>query len=193
MCARYVFWDRTAIKVEQELGLPPGSISMPEGDVCPSMSPVVIAAGKGDGSFPLKVRYMNWGILDKSLIINARAESAAEKPMFADSFLHRRCVMPAGAFYEWDGDKSKVTFYSMDRSPIYLAGIYTLSDNKDSFAVLTTAANASMIRVHDRMPLMIPAESVKDWLYDDGVAKELLMAEMPLLDSEQEYEQLKLF
>ena len=90
---------------------------------------------------------------------------------------------------------AKIKYAIRPKSPgiIYLAGIYTLSDNKDSFAVLTTAANASMIRVHDRMPIMIPAESVKDWLYDDGVAKELLMAEMPLLDSDQEYEQLKLF
>ena len=193
MCARYVFWDRNAIKVEQELGLPPGSISMPEGDVRPTMSAVVIASDRGDGSFPLKVRYMNWGILDKSLIINARAESVMEKPMFADSFAHRRCVMPAGAFYEWDKDRNKVTFYDEDKAPIYLAGIYTLSENRDSFVVLTTAANESMIKVHDRMPLMIPAESVRDWLYDDGVAKRMLLSKMPELIKEQDYEQLSLF
>ena len=193
MCARYVFWDRNAIKVEAELGLEPGSLSMPQGDVRPTMSAAVITRGSDDGSFPLKVRYMNWGILDRSLIINARAESVMEKPMFADSFAHRRCVMPAGAFYEWDKDRNKVTFYDSGKDPIYLAGIYTLSENRDSFVVLTTEANESMIRVHDRMPLMIPADSVRDWLYDDGVARQMLLAKMPELIKEQDYEQLSLF
>ncbi|WP_024864852.1 SOS response-associated peptidase [Butyrivibrio sp. FCS014] len=192
MCARYVFWDRNAIKVEAELGLGPGSLSMPQGDVCPGMTAAVIIAQRGDSSFPLTVRYMNWGILDKSLVINARAESVAEKPMFADSFAYRRCVMPAGAFYEWDSDRNKATFYDMEKDPVYLAGVYTLADNRDSFVVITTKANESMIKVHDRMPLMIPADSVKDWLYDDGVAKKMLLARMPQLLKEQEYEQLKL-
>ena len=161
--------------------------------MCPTAFAPVIITGKGDGSFDLKISNMAFGIKEKSLVINARAESAMDKPMFADSFAHRRCVMPAGAFYEWDRDKNRVTFYNKDKEPIYLAGVYTLSDNKDSFVVLTTAANESMSRVHDRMPLMIPAEPVRDWLYDDGVAKQMLLAKMPQLCSEQEYEQMKLF
>uniref|UniRef100_UPI0025EEC65F SOS response-associated peptidase family protein n=1 Tax=Butyrivibrio sp. TaxID=28121 RepID=UPI0025EEC65F len=84
-------------------------------------------------------------------------------------------------------------FYKKDKKPIYLAGFYELSDNKDSFVILTTSANESMIRVHDRMPLMIDQSAVKDWLYDTDAAKEMLSMEMPLLESHQDYEQLSLF
>ena len=138
---------------------------------------------------------MFWGVTqkDKKLVINARAESALEKPMFSDSVERRRLVIPAAGFYEWDKDKNKVTFYSKDKSPIYLAGFYQLSDNKDSFVILTTAANESMIKVHDRMPLMIEKNAVKDWIFDTDAAKEMLHMKMPLLESHQEYEQMKLF
>jgi putative SOS response-associated peptidase YedK len=59
--------------------------------------------------------------------------------------------------------------------------------------ILTTAANESMIKVHDRMPLMIEKNAVKDWLFDADAAKEMLHMKMPLLESHQEYEQMKLF
>ena len=101
--------------------------------------------------------------------------------------------MPAAGFYEWDKEKNKVTFFRKDKSPIYLAGFYQLSENHDSFVILTTAANESMIRVHDRMPLMIEKDKVRDWLYNNEAAKEMLSADMPLLDSSREYEQLSLF
>ena len=92
-----------------------------------------------------------------------------------------------------DKDKNKVTFFRQDESPIYLAGFYQLSDNKDSFVILTTAANESMIKVHDRMPLMIEKDAVRDWLNDSDAAKEMLKAPMPQLKSRREYEQLSLF
>ena len=101
--------------------------------------------------------------------------------------------MPAEGFYEWDKNRNKVTFFRKDKSPIYLAGIYQLSQNRDSFTILTTVANASMIKVHDRMPLMIERDKVKDWLYDFETAQNMLSSEMPMLESRQDYEQLSLF
>ncbi|MCR5558285.1 MAG: SOS response-associated peptidase [Butyrivibrio sp.] len=186
MCGRYVCYSQTEDDVEEELGLARGSLEMAAGDVCPTDLAVVLTNG-------LKINTMPWGLKEKSLIINARAETALEKPTFGDSILRRRCIMPAGAFYEWDKDKNKVTFFRQDESPIYLAGFYQLSDNKDSFVILTTAANESMIKVHDRMPLMIEKDAVRDWLGDTDAAKEMLKAEMPQLKSHREYEQLSLF
>lgn len=195
MCGRYFFDGEIAKEIEDELELSPGLITAGAGDITPAMSPVVISADRGGGSSELRVSDMFWGVVgkDKKFVINARAESALEKPMFSDSVATRRLVIPATGFYEWDKEKNKVTFYKKDKSPIYLAGFYQLSDNKDSFVILTTAANDSMIRIHDRMPLMIEKSAVKDWIFDLDAAKEMLKMDMPLLESHQEYEQMKLF
>lgn len=195
MCGRYFFDAKIALEVEDELELDSGLLSVSSGDVTPAMSPAVITADRGSDGTSLKVSDMFWGVTgnDKKLVINARAESALEKPMFSDSVERRRLVIPAAGFYEWDKDKNKVTFYKKDKSPIYLAGFYKLSDNKDSFVILTTAANESMIMVHDRMPLIIEKNAVKDWIFDTDAAKEMLGMKMPLLESHQEYEQMKLF
>lgn len=194
MCGRYFCYDETAFEVEKEIDLLTGLMFMKSGDVTPGMSPAVLSANK-EGAEGIKASSMFWGITgrDKKLVINARAESAADKQMFADNFEHRRCIMPAAGFYEWDKDRNKVTFTRSDKSPIYLAGVYSLSDNRDSFVILTTAANDSMIRVHDRMPLMIEKGQVRDWLMDTSAARDMLKMEMPLLDSRQDYEQLSLF
>jgi putative SOS response-associated peptidase YedK len=136
-----------------------------------------------------------WGITskDKKLIINARAESVTKKSMFADSIRNRRCILPAAGFYEWDASKTKFRFKRADEKPIYLAGFYDLSDNKDSFVILTTAANASMKPVHDRMPVMIDTGNVRDYLKDPAAALEMLKEPMPELDRSSDYEQLSLF
>lgn len=195
MCGRYFFGDRTAYEVEKELGLEPGFVSMGEGDITPAMSPVVLSADKAGSGRGIRSQNMLWGLSgkDKKLIINARAESVLDKPMFSDSILQRRLIVPAAGFYEWDKDKNKVTFFRKDKTPIYLAGFYQLSDNRDSFVILTTAANESMIPVHDRMPLMIEKGAVRDWLCDTGAAKEMLWVSMPQLDKHRDYEQLSLF
>ena len=197
--------------MEEDLELDMGSFDMMEGDFTPAMAPVVLTAVRNtasdadiDGSINepsdsskagIRVTNMFWGFegKDKKLVINARAESALDKQMFADSMAHRRCVMPAEGFYEWDRDKNKVTFYRSDKRPIYLAGFYGMSNNRDSFVILTTKANESMIKVHDRMPLMIEKGRGRDWLYDIDAAKEMLAMDMPLLESKREYEQLSLF
>lgn len=219
MCGRYFFDGETEKEIENDFGLSSGAVSMKAGDVTPSMSPLVllgdkvnaVSMKKVDVSMPMSpmaphsdktidsagiyVTSMFWGLAgtDSKLLINARAETALKKPMFSDSVQHRRCVIPAAGFYEWDRDKNKFIFYRKDRRPIYLAGFYQLSENRDSFVILTTAANESMIKVHDRMPLMIEKPQVYDWLYDNTAAKELLGAKMPLLDSRCDYEQLSLF
>ena len=195
MCGRYYYGEKTAYEVEKELGPLEGTAMMKSGDITPGMSPVVLS-GKRDGDkAKIQVSSMFWGLegKDKKLIINARAESVLEKPMFSESAEHRRIVIPAAGFYEWDKDKNKVTFFRKDKAPIYLAGFYQLSQNKDSFVILTTAANESMIKVHDRMPLMIEKAYVRDWLYDRDAAKGMFSGSMPMLDSHTEYEQLSLF
>ena len=203
MCGRYFFGDRTADEVEKELGLRPGSVSPRLGDATPGMMlPGIVRSRSSAGNSGAQssagltdVQDLFWGLKgsDGKLIINARAESAADKPMFSESIMRRRCLLPAAGFYEWDRDKTRFVFKRADGKPMYLAGFYDLSANKDSFVILTTAANKSMEPVHDRMPVMIDAVNAQDYLTDAAAALNMLKEPMPELERSSDYEQLSLF
>lgn len=194
MCCRYYFSDKAAYKVESDLKLTKGALATRAGDITPGMATPGIIWNKGTNE-DVALEDLFWGITskDRKLIINARAESVTKKSMFADSIRNRRCILPAAGFYEWDASKTKFRFKRADEKPIYLAGFYDLSDNKDSFVILTTAANASMKPVHDRMPVMIDTGNVRDYLKDPAAALEMLKEPMPELDRKSDYEQLSLF
>ena len=201
MCGRYFFGDRTADEVEKELGLRPGSISPRPDDATPGMIlPGIVRRRNGAQNHDNEpqttdVRDLFWGLTsrDNKLIINARAESVLDKPMFSDSFSNRRCLLPAAGFYEWDKAKTKFIFKRPDGKPMYLAGFYDLNEGKDSFVILTTSPNSSMEPVHDRMPVMIEAANAQDYLQDTSAAMDLIKEPMPLLDRSTDYEQLSLF
>lgn len=125
-------------------------------------------------------------------LINARSESALEKRTFRNSMLHRRCIIPARHFYEWDSYKNKVTFYRSDSPVLYMAGCYNLFEEEERFVLLTTQANASVERVHDRMPLILEQKELEDWIYDDTFTEFALRKNMPMLTKYQEYEQQQL-
>ena len=194
MCGRYFVSDETAYEVEDDLHLSKGSLATRAGDITPGMvTPGIIRNKNRDPEIILSDMF--WGITgaNKKLIINARAESAQEKALFSDSIKNRRCILPAAGFYEWSADKTKFAFKRTDARPIYLAGVYDLSENRDSFVILTTAANSSMMPVHDRMPVMIDKVNVRDYLMDPSAAAQLLKEPMPELDRSSDYEQLSLF
>ena len=144
----------------------------------------------------MQLKKMKWGFISSKsnqLMINARAETAIEKRFFCESVLKRRCVIPARHFYEWDRSKTKVTF-SYPQSPvIYLAGFYRRFEEEERFIILTTDANASMKPVHDRMPLIFQREQIKDWICNDKMVRNYLKMASPMLERQQEYEQLTLF
>ena len=194
MCCRYYYSDKTAYEVEDELHLAKGTFATGAGDITPGMATKGIIRSRSTAE-ELALSDLFWGIAskDKKLIINARAESVTEKSMFSDSILNRRCILPAAGFYEWDANKTKFIFKRADDKPIYLAGFYDLSNNKDSFVILTTAANASMKPVHDRMPVMIDKANVTDYLKNTSAAMEMLNETMPELKRNSDYEQLSLF
>lgn len=140
-----------------------------------------------------KIRWGYPGINGSSVIINARAESVLEKKMFWDGIRRRRAVIPARYFYEWSRNKEKNTFRRKDRDTVCMAGFYDLTDGGARFVIITTQANASMIKVHDRMPLILEKGQIKDWLSDDLAVEGLLGQTPVLLDRETEYEQQTLF
>ncbi|WP_029324510.1 SOS response-associated peptidase [Butyrivibrio sp. AE3004] len=194
MCGRYYYADKIARRVEEDLGIPLESFFSDKGDITPGMSATSIICGKANPHH-YAISELFWGIYsrDKKLIINARAESAAQKPMFSDSFRLRRCILPADGFYEWNKEKTKFTFSRADGRPIYLAGVHDISMERDSFVILTTSANESMLPVHDRMPVMIDRKNVMDFLNDYSAAKGMINETMPELTRKSDYEQLSLF
>ncbi len=104
--------------------------------------------------------------------INARAETVATSGMFKGAFRERRCIVPAAAFYEWrktGGPKQPFAFARQDGQPIALAGLWEgfrwpSGEVTRSFTIITTAANAMMRPIHDRMPAVLEAEDWPVWL-----------------------------
>jgi putative SOS response-associated peptidase YedK len=152
----------------------------------------VDAAGGGDGKLELQV--FHWGLVpvwakDVNVgqrMINARAETIAEKPAFKGVFKKHRCIIPMDGFYEWapgvDGGpvtkagkpvKRPHFIHRVDGEPLAVAGIWSAWRDRaagadapwlHSAAVITTAANQTMSPIHDRMPVILPRAMWGLWL-----------------------------
>ncbi len=156
-------------------GMPPPA---PRFNVAPSQPVLIVRAGHQRGSRELA--HVVWGLVpswagDPSVgtrMINARAETVAEKPAFRNAIRRRRCIVPATGFFEWEktGASRQPHLFSMaDGRPFAMAGLWEnwLSDDGSeiqSTAILTTKANKLVRRVHDRMPVILKRESFARWL-----------------------------
>ena len=109
-------------------------------------------------------------------MINARAETLAEKNAFKRAFRKRRCIVPADGFYEWQkrpGHKHKQPFYieRADGEPLAFAGLWEVWRGPDregppfpSATIVTGPANETMAAIHDRMPIVLPPDAWDTWL-----------------------------
>jgi len=153
------------------------------------LAPVLLSGGEG-----IHPELQNWGYrMTGSLVINARAETAAEKALFRDSVAARRCVVPSTGFYEWDREKRKFFFTLPNEGALYMAGLYDLRGGKPCYCILTTAANASMEAVHHRMPLVLRREQIISWLNDSQATADILRLQPPQLEKAAADAQLRLW
>jgi putative SOS response-associated peptidase YedK len=113
---------------------------------------------------------MKWGfkVFDKKArVINARLETIAEKPMFRQAFLKQRCLIPASLYYEWrkEGVKKRKIAIGTGKT-IFMAGLYRIEEGTDLpvFVIVTRPANADIVGIHDRMPLILPADCREAWV-----------------------------
>ncbi len=170
----------------------PGAGRRLPADIYPDeMAPIL----KEDGTDTLLMD-MKWGFpryRGKGLYINARAETALEKPTFRDSALSRRCIIPARHFYEWDPEKDKFIFADEKEAPLYMAGLYNLYGDEDRFVILTTEANDSVSPVHPRMPLILKRDEIKPWIFSGDETDNFLKERPELLKRQQAYQQQNLF
>jgi putative SOS response-associated peptidase YedK len=115
-------------------------------------------------------------------MINARAETVAEKPAFRDALETRRCLIVADGFYEWEkipGRRTKQPWHvtRADGAPFAFAGLWAIWHGGDgdeplrSATIITTEANAVLADVHDRMPVMLPDQAAEEAWLDHGTAR----------------------
>lgn len=119
-------------------------------------------------------RLMQWGLIpswakDPSIgnnLINARCETAHEKPSFRSAIKYRRCLIPASGFYEWQKvDKStKQPYYFRMPQPFAFAGLWESWHDIETCIILTTQPNEVVAPVHQRMPVIISPDNYKVWL-----------------------------
>lgn len=181
MCGRYQFTAEQCEEIRQiaeAIQRKYGKESWAPGEIRPAnYAPVLVAAS--DSPVP---QLMKWGYqLPNTLVINARAETAAEKPLFRESIGTRRCLIPSTGFYEWDISKRKYLFTLPGEPVLYMAGLYERRGSEDCYCILTTAPNASMRPIHDRMPLVVPRVRMQDWLIDGTAALSMLSIQPPEL------------
>ncbi|MBN1485787.1 MAG: SOS response-associated peptidase [Chloroflexia bacterium] len=127
-----------------------------------------------------RLRAFRWGLVPfwaeepaiGSRMINARAETAAEKPSFRQAFRQRRCLVVADGFYEWRKDpqgKTPVYIHLRSGQPFGLAGLYERwhspeGELLETCTILTTAPNHLLRPIHNRMPVILPREHHGLWL-----------------------------
>jgi putative SOS response-associated peptidase YedK len=125
--------------------------------------------------------------------INARVETAAEKPAFRESFKTRRCLIPADGFYEWErkekGGKLPHYIYAQDAGPLALAGLWArwrdpeTEERITTCTILTGKPNSLVEPIHDRMPVMLPEDVWDRWLdreLQDAAAVQALLDGRPV-------------
>ena len=208
MCGRYYVNDEMANEIENMIrqidrtGRAKSSVPtdrrITAGDIFPGKdAPILVENERHIGC-----EWQHWGVplpqgpslpQSRRLIFNARCESVLEKPLFRDSVRHRRIVVPAAGFYEWNCRKEKNTFRRKDDSVLFMAGLCRRYQDGEHFVILTTCANASMQPVHDRMPLILERDEIPAWISDLASASRLLHKIPCLLERETDYEQLSLF
>lgn len=184
MCGRYYVDDETAREIERIIRIADekvrkassAGVTLQAKDIHPTDVAPILVAFEG-----------------KQVIFNARSESALKKKMFKDGVEHRRVVVSATLFYEWNRNKEKNIFTREDQSIIFMAGIYSRFQDEDRFVILTTQANVSMQPVHDRMPLILEKSEIKSWIFSDEKTRDILQKVPCLLGRQVEYEQMSLF
>ncbi len=190
MCGRFTLRTRPAelVKFFNLAGLLP-DVS-PRWNVAPTQQVIAVRRGR-NGREP---SWLRWGLIPAwakdtkiaSSLINARADTVAGKPSFRSAFKQRRCLVIADAYYEWKRVGKENIPYMMtmrNESPFAFAGIWERwedgsSETIESCSNITTEPNALTAMIHDRMPVILPADSYDVWLdpsmHDIAKLQELL-------------------
>ncbi len=139
---------------------------------------IVLCATGADSSGALVARTMRWGFTphwihspNPALQPLTVAADKTAQPYFRDAFLQHRCLIPATGFYAWQGwENGPAAPYHVrmcNRQMFFMAAIWDNCEGVDRVAMITTDANSLIRPIHDRMPAIIPRESIASWLHGD--------------------------
>ncbi len=128
---------------------------------------------------------MKWGFAGKTLLMNARCETAAKKPTFQECWTRRRCIVPASWYFEWEhlrgndgrvktGDKYMLQ--PRNSTMTWLCGLYRIEEGLPYFVILTREPGEDIRFIHDRMPLILPEKAIDAWIHPDTKPEDLLAA-----------------
>jgi putative SOS response-associated peptidase YedK len=187
MCGRFTITHPNEALADLFAAAPSNDLpEVPRYNVCPTQTIPVVTSEAG----VRRLRPMRWGFLphwyrtvsDGPLIINARSDTVAAKPAFRDAVRHRRCLVPASGFYEWqtvEGRKLPWYFTRSDGDPMALAGIWQRWEGEggavDTVAIVSTEAGPGMRGLHHREAVMLERADWPLWLGEAGHGAALLM------------------
>ncbi len=177
MCGRFTL-ALPAETIRDFLGLADTPVLVPRFNIAPTQSVAVVRAEAGKEE--RRLSFLRWGLIPHwaedpaigSRLINARAETLAQKPAFRSAFRQRRCLIPADGFYEWrktNGRKQPYHIRRRDGGPLAMAGLWETWQAPDgemisTCAIITTQAEAIVQAIHDRMPVLLPPAAFALWL-----------------------------
>ncbi|HLO66035.1 MAG TPA: SOS response-associated peptidase [Holophaga sp.] len=182
MCGRYAL-SSSARVLEAQFEAEAQVLLEPRYNIAPT-TPVPVVRNGASGRI---ITLHQWGLVPSwsrdpgmgARMANARAETAAEKPSFRGPFRHRRCIIPADGFYEWQalaGGKQP-HFIRAAEGLLAFAGLWDRWEGPegslDTCAILTTSANEAMAPIHDRMPVILAPEDYGRWLDPTTPARDL--------------------
>jgi len=177
MCGRFTLFEADKV-LSKEFGVSGIPLLSPRYNIAPSQPVATVrAASAGTGR---ELALLRWGLIpswskDPSIgnrLINARAETAREKPSFRNAFRRHRCLIPVSGFYEWRRlvrGKQPYFVRLRDEQLFAFAGLWDRWESPDkgvieTCTILTTAANAVLAPIHDRMPVILPPTEYARWL-----------------------------
>ena len=184
MCGRYTLTaDGASIQLAFNLDSIPDW--QPRYNIAPSQLAPVIT-----GKNARRLSFLKWGLVPSwakdaaigSKMINARAETAAEKPSFRAAFKRRRCLIPADGFFEWQGSRKTPMYIHLENRTLFaFAGLWESRANPDgskleTCAILTAEANELIRPLHHRMAVILAPENYDVWLSPQEVETAALMS-----------------
>ena len=191
MCGRYTLDEKTYKEVLKLINQIDKNINN-FGEIFPGTFAPIIHSNSNN----LDLSEKFWGyphFKNKGLIINAKQETVLEKSMFASGIMENRIIIPATSFFEWNVNKEKNTLFRKDGKKMYMAGFFDTFDGEDRFVIITTEANDSMKKIHNRMPLILEENQVEDWILNPNYLEKFLRQTPSTLEAEFETQQQTMF